>query len=157
MPDKASAPKFFSIADVTTFIVKAWLPAIFLAGAILICLPPAKPAGVALGALLGIFTVAAFWSIVVVTPRQECLLYRRFLRWKRLEYRDIVKCGRALLLPGLYYLKLRHYEPPLGKLYYVPYTPGSGPMNRMKLSRELMTHIRTRISQEAAGHSPKSD
>ena len=152
MPSQNATPRFFSPTDVTTFIAKIWLPAMLFAAAVLICLPPVRPVGLALGAFLGIFALSAFWSVVLVSPQQGHLLYRRFLRWKRLEYGDVARCGRALVFPGLYYLKLRDYEPPLGKLYYIPYTPGSGPWRRAKLGRELMEEIRARIVREAAGH-----
>jgi hypothetical protein len=149
MPGENATPRFYSLGDQVPFIFKFWLPAILMAGALAMCLPPAKPASVALGVVWGLLVLAVFWNTVLVKPEQDYLLYRRFFKWQRLEYTDIARCGRALFPIGLYYLKPRRFMPPLGKLYFVPYTPGYTGFGRTKVSRELLGYIRNRISQTA--------
>jgi hypothetical protein len=83
---------------------------------------------------------------LVVRLSEQSLFYRRFLEWRKIEYSDIVECERPVfpLFWGLHYLRLRNFEPPLGKLYFVQYHPAKLG-SQYELDRALIEHIRDRI------------
>src|SRR5690349_2328274 len=114
--------KFLAVDDMRPLGTKVLMPTILiLGGTFLLTAPTTRPAGVVLCGFIVLLGVLQFIVVGLVKPTEECLFYRRFLEWRRVEYSDIVKCGRPIfpLFWGLHYLKLRRFEPPLGKLYFV--------------------------------------
>ena len=128
---------------------KVLIPAmLILGGSFLATAPPTRPAGVILCAGIALLGVVQFVVVGLVNPTEECLFYKRFLEWRRIEYTDIVKCGRPIfpLFWGLHYLKLRSFEPPLGRLYFVQYHPVRPLIqSQYELDREMTEQIRARI------------
>jgi len=153
-------PKFLAIDDMRPLIAKLLMPAILTAaGVFLAVAPPIRPAGVALCSVIALQGIVQFIVVGLVNPTQECLLYKRFFEWRRIEYADIVKCGRPIfpLFWGLHYLRLRNFEPPLGKLYFVQYHPA--PLfSQHELDQEVIEQIRARIAGKSfpAQASPSS-
>ena len=101
------------------------------------------------------FAVAGFFhlSLAVVEVKDGALGYRRFLRWTALDRAEVVSCG-LIWPPFIGYIKLNHFVPPWGRLYFVldrnaasnPFRRGEYPLVRY-------------INGEAAppkGHPPES-
>jgi hypothetical protein len=142
-------PRFLAGDDMRPFAAKLGIPAILILGGI--CLgvaPTTRPAGVVLCASIILLGALQFVVVGLVKPTQECVFYRRFTEWRRIEYSDIVRCGRPIYPQfwGLHYLKLRNFEPPLGKLYFVQYHP-AGSISQYEQDRELIEQIRTRVAR----------
>ena len=132
------------------FISKLLMPAMFtVVGVFLAVAPTTRPVGVALFSIIALQGIVQFIVVGLVNPTQECLLYKRFFKWRRIEYSDILKCGRPIfpLFWGLHYLRLRRFEPPLGKLYFVQYHPARL-FSQHELDHETIEQIRARIAGE---------
>lgn len=148
MESQGREPKFLAADDMRPLISKLVMPAMFtVAGVFLAVSPPIRPAGVALCSIIALQGVVQFIVVGLANPTQECLLYKRFFKWRRIEYSDIVKCGRPIfpLFWGLHYLRLRNFEPPFGKLYFVQYHPASL-FSQHELDQEMIEQIRARIA-----------
>ncbi len=142
-------PSFLAGDDLSPFIAKFCLPAGFVLVAVLVAQPPAKPGSLVLAVLLAVAALLQFYICGLVRAEPDCLWYRRFFRWERIEYEEILKCGIAVFPPGLGYLKLRHFVPPLGKVYFVFYNPGLWPWQQLRQARELLDYIRVRMGRPA--------
>ncbi len=141
-------PKFVAVDDLRPLGAKVLIPAmLILSGILLGAAPTTRPLGVVLSGVIVLLGVMQFVVVGLVKPTEECLFYRRFLKWRRIEYGDIVKCGRPLfpLFWGLHYLRLRNFEPPLGRLYFVQYHPAR-PFSQYELDQEMIEQIRERIA-----------
>lgn len=147
LKEQSREPKFLVVDDMRPLISKLLMPAMFtVAGVVLAVAPPIRPAGVALCSIIVFQGIVQFIVVGLVNPTQECLLYKRFFKWRRIGYIDIVKCGRPIfpLFWGLHYLRLRNFEPPLGRLYFVQYHPA--PLfSQHELDHEMIEQIRGRI------------
>ncbi len=142
-------PRFLAIDDMRPFAAKLGIPAILIFGGV--CLgvaPTTRPAGVVLCASIILLGTLQFVVVGLVKPTQVCVFYRRFTEWRRIEYSDIVKCGRPIFPQfwGLHYLKLRNFEPPLGKLYFVQYNP-AGSVSQREQDQETIEQIRARVAR----------
>jgi hypothetical protein len=142
--NKNSKPRFFALGDARPLVVKFLIPAILILGSFPILRATAKPLGIVLGALIGILGVTYFVITSLVRAEVDCLYYRRFFEWRRLEYAHVLSCGRSAFLP-LCYIKLRRFEPPLGKIYFVLYSPVKWMWQQPRVDDETMTYIRSRI------------
>lgn len=155
MNSQHAEPRFFASDDMRPFVAKIALPAILLFGAVCLGLAQTtRPAGVVLCGLIIAFGTIQFIAVGLLKPTEDCIYYRRFTEWRRIEYGDIVKCGRPAfpLFWGLHYLKLRSFEPPLGRLYFVQYHP-PGPTPQYDQDRAMIEAIRARvIAQQPSGH-----
>ncbi len=151
MEQRNPDPRFLAGDDVRPLVAKFLLPAMFvLAGILLANAPTARPAGIALCAVIILLGLVQFFVVGLVKPTEECLFYKRFFEWRRIEYGDIVKCGRPIfpLFWGFHYLKLRNFEPPLGKLYFVQYH-SARPFSHHELDQEMIEQIRARIARKS--------
>jgi len=148
MPQRDYEPRFLAVDDMRPVVSKLLMPAIFTSGGFLLAMSSStRPAGVVLCSIIMLMGLIQFMTVGLVRPTQECLLYKRFFKWRRVEYSDIVDCGRAFfpLFWGLDYLRLRKFQPPFGKLYFVQYHPA--PLfSQHKLDHEMIEKIRKRIA-----------
>jgi hypothetical protein len=145
MNQQSREPKFLAVDDMRPLNSKVLIPAmlVFL-GILSATSPTTKPLGVALSGLLILMGVMLFVVVGLVKPTEECLFYKRFSEWRRIEYNDIVKCGRSFfpLFWGLHYLKLRNS----GRLYFVQYHPVRPlSQSQYELGKEMIDYIRARI------------
>jgi hypothetical protein len=148
LKDQAYEPKFLAGDDMRPLISKVLMPAmLILVGILGATSSTTRPLGAALSGIIVLLGVLQFIAVGVVKSNEECLFYRRFFEWRRVEYSDIVKCGRPLfpLFWGLHYLRLRNFESPLGRLYFVQYHPAKFG-SQYELDRELIERIRERIA-----------
>lgn len=86
---------------------KVLIPAmLMLTGILFATSSTTRPLGVVLSGVIILLGVTQFVVVGLVNPTEECLFYRRFLTWRRIEYSDIVKCGRPIfpLFWGLQHL-----------------------------------------------------
>ncbi len=141
-------PRFLALDDQRPAVRKLLMPAIFTSGSFLLATSSTtRPAGVALCSIIMLMGVIQFIAVGLVRPTEECLFYKRFFKWRRVEYGDIVECGRAVFPPfwGLHYLKLSKFQRPFGKLYFAQYHPA--PLfSQWRLDRQMIEEIRTRIN-----------
>ena len=140
-------PRFLASDDMRPFIAKFGIPTILIVGGI--CLgeaPTTRPAGFVLCAIIILLGAVQFMAVGLVNPTQECVFYKRFAEWRRIEYSDIVKCSRPVFPQfwGLHSLKLRNFEPPLGKLYFDQYHP-AGSISQREQDQEMIEQIRARV------------
>lgn len=142
--NKNTKPRFFTLGDARPLVVKFLIPAILILGSFLVLRATAKPLGIVLGALIGILGVMYFIITGLVRAEADCLYYRRFSEWRRLEYADVLSCGRSAFLP-LCYIKLRHFVPPLGKIYFMLYNPVKWIWQQPRVDDETIAYIRSRI------------
>ncbi len=149
LEQQSREPKFLAGDDMRPLGSKVLIPAmLILGGSFLATAPTTRPAGVILCAAIVLLGVVQFVVVGLVNPTEECLFYKRFLEWRRIEYTDIVKCGRPIfpLFWGLHYLKLRSFEPPPGRLYFVQYHPVRPLIQfQYELDRGMIEQIRARI------------
>ncbi|HET6931063.1 MAG TPA: hypothetical protein VFI45_12140 [Candidatus Acidoferrum sp.] len=149
MKQQGHEPKFLAGDDMRPLSSKILMPTLLiLIGLLAATSSTTKPVGVALSGIIILLGILQFIAVGVVKPSDECLFYRRFRKWRRIEYSDIVKCGRPVfpLFWGLHYLRLRNFEPPLGRLYFALYQPAKFG-SQYELDRALVEHIRERIPQ----------
>jgi hypothetical protein len=146
MQERVNMPTFLPRGDARPFVFKINLPVIGLVGAVSTCWPPVKPPGVAIGILIGLLPIFYFFNAGLVDPKPDYLLFRRFVRWRRIEYQEIIACGGSFF-PGLNYLKLKTPERPFGKLYYIPYNPVDWVWQQPKADREAREYINARIGK----------
>ena len=129
-------------------VSKVLIPAmLILVGVLAATSSTTRLLGVVLSGIIILLGITQFVVVGVVEPSEQCLFYRRFLRWRKIEYSDIIKCGRSIfpLFLGLHYLKLRSFEPPFGRLYFVQYHPARFG-SQYELDRESTEYIRERIA-----------
>lgn len=153
MNQQSREPKFLAGDDMRPLGSKVLIPAmLILCGSFLATAPTTRPAGVILCATIVILGVVQFVVVGLVKPTEECLFYKRFSRWRRIEYTDVVKCGRSFFpLFWLHYLRLRDF--PLGRLYFVQYHPVRPlSQSQYELDKETIDYIRARIG----GKTPPS-
>ena len=147
MSQQGYEPRFLAFDDQRPAVSKFVMPAIFAGGGFLLAVsPPTRPAGAVLCSMIMLMGVIQFIAVGLVRPTEECLFYKRFFKWRRVEYSDIVDCGRAVFPPfwGLHYLKLSKFQAPFGKLYFAQYHPA--PLfSQWRLDRQMIEEIRTRI------------
>src|SRR5260370_153351 len=74
-----------------------------------------RPPSVFISAFLFALSFTMMW-LTRVKPEAEILKYRRFSRWKSLQYSEIVGCNAFWVL-GL--VKTRQYIFPFGRIYFV--------------------------------------
>jgi hypothetical protein len=152
LEQQSADPKFLSGDDQRPLGAKVLAPAmLILAGILLAKAPTTRPAGLVLCAVVIVLGAVQFVVVGLVKPTEECLFYRRFFKWRRIEYSDIVKCGRPIfpLFWGLHYLKLRNFEPPLGRLYFVqchPFQYHPARSSQRELDQETIERIRAGIA-----------
>lgn len=140
-----SFPRFLALDDQRPFIAKLGIPGLLVVADVQMFRSATKPAAIVLAVLVGLCAITQFAIVGLVKPERDCLHYRRFLRWNRLEYADIMKCGHSII-PVLHYLKLKRYTRLLGKLYFIPYSPGPV-FGRTERDHKLIEHIRQRIAR----------
>ena len=78
---------------------------------------PIRPFGVVLispFALMGIF----YLTVTEVKFTDGILKYRRFLRWREIPLEEIKEC-RVSWIPSVGCIRLNHFIPPWGKIYFV--------------------------------------
>ncbi len=129
-------------------VYKVLMPAVItFAGVVLALSPPIRPAGVFLCSVIAFQGIVQFIVVGLVNPTEECLLYKRFFKWRRIEYSDIVKCSRPIypLFWGLHYIKLRSFEAPLGRLYFIQYHRTTS-LSQYEQDREMIEFLRARIA-----------
>jgi hypothetical protein len=146
--EKRTDPKFLTVDDMRPLGTKVLVPAMFiLVGILAATSSTTRPPGVVLSGIIILLGIVQFVAVGLVKPTQECLFYRRFLKWRRIEYSDIAKCGRPIfpLFWGLHYIRLHNFEPPLGRLYFVQYHPAR-PLSQHELDQEMIEQIRSRIA-----------
>jgi hypothetical protein len=151
LKQQSTDPRFLAGDDVRPLVAKVLLPAMLIfAGSFLAKAPATRPAGVILCALVILLGIVQFVVVGLVKPTEECLLYRRFIKWRRIEFSEIVKCGRPIfpLFWGLHYLRLRDFEPPLGRLYFVQYHPAGSISERGELDREMVDGILVKSARD---------
>ena len=150
MPEHEYEPRFLALDDQRPAVYKLLMPALFTSGGFLLAVSSTtRPAGVVLCSVIMLMGVIQFVGVGLVRPTEECLLYKRFFKWHRIEYSDIVDCGRAAFPPfwGLHYLRLPKFQPPFGKLYFVQYHPA--PLfSQRQLDHKMIEEIRARIAEE---------
>lgn len=147
--------KFLAVDDMRPLASKVLIPATLISGGIFLSIAPTtRPTGIVLCGFIVLLGFVQFIVVGLAKPTEECLYYRRFVEWRRIEYSDIVKCGRPIfpLFWGLHYLRLRSFELPLGKLYFVQYHPAR-PLSQHELDHEMVEYIKTRV---AGGAIPSS-
>lgn len=140
-----SFPRFLALDDQRPFIAKFGILGLLLVADVQMFRSATKPAAIVLAVLVGLWAITQFVIVGLVRPEQGCLYYRRFFRWNRLEYEDILKCGHSII-PVLHYLKLKRYTRLLGKLYFIPYSPGSV-FGQIERDHKLIEYIRQRIAR----------
>jgi hypothetical protein len=148
LEQESADPKFIVGDDMRPLGSKVLMPAmLILVGVLMATSSTIRPAGVVLCVFVIFLGIVLFVAVGLVKPTEECLFYRRFFKWRRIEYVDIVKCGRPIfpLFWGLHYLKLRNFEPPLGRLYFVQYHPAE-PFSQHELDQEMIDQIGARIA-----------
>lgn len=145
-----SFPRFLASNDQRPFIGKLGIPGLLLVSSVLMFRSATKPAAIVLSILVGLWAITQFVIVGLVRPEQSCLYYRRFFRWNRLEYEDILKCGHSII-PALHYLKLKRYTRLLGKLYFIPYSPGPV-FGQIERDHKLIEYIRQRIARTSEDH-----
>jgi hypothetical protein len=148
LKQESADPKFFAGDDMRPLGTKVLIPAmLILVGVLIATSSTTRPPGFVLSGIIILLGIVQFVAAGLVKPTQECLFYRRFLKWRRIEYSDIVKCDRPIfpLFWGLHYLKLHNFEPPLGRLYFVQYHP-AGLLSQHELDQEMVQQIRARIA-----------
>lgn len=146
--ERGVEPKFVAADDLRPLGSKVLIPAMLvLLGIFLGAAPTTRPLGVVLSGVIVLLGIMQFVVVGLVKPTEECLFYKRFVEWRRIEYRDIVNCGRPIfpLFWGLHYLRLKNFEPPLGKLYFVQYHPVRL-FSQYELDHEMVEQIRARIA-----------
>ncbi len=146
MNQQGRKPNFLAVDDMRPLGSKVLIPVILiLGGSFLAAAPTTRPAGVILCAAIVLLGVTQFLLIGLVNPTEECLFYKRFFEWRRIEYSDIVKCGRSIsIFPffWLHYLKLRNFR----RLYFVQYHPVRPLIqSQYELDRGMIEQIRARI------------
>jgi hypothetical protein len=146
MEQLSGDPKFLAGDDMRPLVNKVLMPAMLTVLGILVAKSSTTHLGLVLSGVIILLGTIQFLVIGLVKPTEECLFYRRFLRWRRIEYGDVIKFGRPIfpLFWGLHYLKLRDFEPPLGRLYFVQYHPAK-PLSQHELDRDMVDLIRARI------------
>jgi len=145
---ESADPKFLAIDDMRPLGTKVLIPAfLILLGILAATSAPTWLPGVVLSGVVILLGILQFVAVGLVKPTEECLFYRRFIKWRRIEYGDIVKCGRPIfpLFWGLHYLRLRNFEPPLGRLYFVQYHPAP-PLSQHEPDQEMIEQIRERTA-----------
>jgi hypothetical protein len=113
-------PKTFR-DDIGTFVVRVCFPLSLFFGAYTILLPSEKRGALVLAALLvlwGIFYATA----TVVQVDESGVRYRRYYRWTKVSYDEILEC-RLSWIPAVGFIKLARFVPPWGKIYFVPVGP----------------------------------
>jgi hypothetical protein len=149
LKEQGNEPKFLAGDDMRPLGSKILMPTLLiLIGLLAATSSTTRPIGVALSGITILLGILQFIAVGVVKPGEQCLFYRRFRKWRRIEYSEIVKCGRPVfpLFWGLHYLRLRNFELPIGKLYFVQYHPAKFG-SQYELDRTLVEHIRDRIPQ----------
>ncbi len=144
---KQGAPSFLAGGDLRPFIVKIVIPALFLLSSMFFFGTATRPGGFVVPGVFAAVAGLLFYLCGLAQATPDCVWYRRFFHWERIEYEDIVACGNAIFPPGLGYLKLRRFVPPFGKLYFAPYAPSIGPWEQLRQSREFMQYIRVRMGK----------
>ncbi len=66
--------------------------------------------------ILGILFYA---SLAVLEIPDGTVRYRRFFRWRKIAYEEIVESGTSWVVFGIGYLHLKRFVFPWGKLYFV--------------------------------------
>jgi len=150
-PVNFERPHLFDSRDSRPTILKVgfpivlWLPLVFEFN------QPQKPGGIVLLGLmaaLGLF----FFTLALIMPSDHHLEYRRFIRWNKISYNEILVCKRSII-PMVGYVKLRQFVPPWGKLYFVFYTP-SAPFLGGSEQELMVQYVRDKMagrSDENAG------
>ncbi len=147
MQEQENLPTFLPGRDSRPFVFKVGLPALSLFAIASVCWwPPTTLPAIVLGIILVLPAIFCFFNAGLVEAESNFLLYRRFFKWRRLEYCEIVACGRSFF-PGLNYLKLKTPVPPFGKLYYIPYNPVEWIWQQPKADREAREYINARIGK----------
>jgi hypothetical protein len=91
-------PKFFAGDDIRPLIIKVLIPAtLILLGILAATSSTTRPLGVALSGIIILLGLLQFIVVGVVKLSEQSLFYRRFLEWRKIEYSDIVECGRHKL------------------------------------------------------------
>jgi hypothetical protein len=151
MEQQKPEPRFLAVDDMRPLGNKVLIPAMLIfVGILAATSSTTRPLGFALSALIILVGVIQFIVVGLVKPTEECLFYKRFSEWRRIEYNDIVKCGRSFFpLFWLHYLKLRNF----GRLYFVQYHPVRPlSQSQYELDKETIDYIRARIG----GKTPPS-
>lgn len=149
MSQQGYEPRFLAFDDQRPLASKLGIPAIFISGGFLLAVsPPIRPAGIVLCSMIMLMGVIQFIAVGLVRPAEECVFYKRFFKWRRVEYTDIVECGRAIFPPffGLRYLRLSKFQWPFGKLCFVQYHPALL-FSQRQLDRQMIEEIRARIKE----------
>lgn len=147
LQEQESLPRFLPGGDARPFVAKIFLPILSFVGITLICwCPPTTLPAVVIGIVLVQPAIFYLFNAGLVKPGPDYLLYRRFFKWRRLEYQEIVACGSSLF-PFLEYLRLKTPERPFGKLYYIPYNPVDWVWQQPKADRETREYIKSRIGK----------
>lgn len=152
---KPGTPSFLVGDDLRPFISKFGVPALLVLGGLMVLGSATKLGGAVLGGILVGFGVLQFYVCGLAQASPECVWYRRFRRWERIEYNEIVKCGTSIFPPGLGYLKLSRFVPPCGKLYFAFYDPGASPWEQLDLGRKFLDYIRVRMGKPAGSVTEK--
>jgi hypothetical protein len=150
MPQQEYEPRYLALDDQRPVVYKFLMPAILTSGGLLLAVSSTtRPGGVVLCSIIILIGVIQFIAVGLVQPTEECLLYKRFFKWHRVEYSDIVDCGRAAFPPfwGLHYLRLAKFQRPFGKLYFVQYHPA--PLfSQRQLDHQMIEEIRARVAEK---------
>lgn len=144
MNQQGREPNFLAVDDMRPLNSKVLIPAmLILVGILAATSQTTRPLGIALSGVIILAGMTQFLVVGLVKPTEECLFYKRFSEWRRIEYDDIVKCSRSLFpLFWLHYLKLRDS----GRLYFVQYHPVRPlSQSQYELDKEMIDYIRARI------------
>lgn len=85
--------------------------------------------------ILGIF----FVIITRLKPEAGVLGFRRFFQWQHIGYSEIRDCDDNLFLPFIGSIRLKHYVPPFGKIYFWIPIGADG-----RIDKEMIPYIRQR-------------
>jgi hypothetical protein len=116
-------PRLFDSRDSRPTVLKLgfplalWLPLVFEFH------QPQKPGGIV---LLGLVTALGlfFFTLALIMPSDHHVQYKRYIRWHKIDYNEILACKQSII-PLVGYVKLKRFVPPWGKLYFVFYTPSA--------------------------------
>jgi hypothetical protein len=140
------------VINVRALVSKFFLPGFLVLIGGLVCSSAIMPAGIALGALVGTVGVLQFISIVFIKLNDQCLMYRRFSSWHRMEYCEISKCGYSLspLFWGLQFVKPKRFHAPFGALYFVPPETSASIWQQSKSSAQTLAFITAKVEGTSA-------
>ncbi len=100
----------------TAFVTKIWMPLLATFGLAMVF------RGSTASQMLPLFPIAfvipLYLTAAQIRTNGNSVQYRRLFRWKNLPYDQVVD-AKWSLIPPLAYLKLKHFLPPWGKLYYL--------------------------------------